>query len=422
MAFTREKIKDFYLLTTDVENIFINEYMPEAPGDYVKVYLYGLLYSQREEEMTLSQMARHLSLEENVIDAAWDYWEKSGVVKRIFAGPPSREYDIQFNQLREAMYGFGQNPKVEAVAKEEENILGDEKLKELIEGVESFFGKTLSPKETAEIFSWHREICATSPVIYGAVSYCSEKGKTGIGYMTKVIRQWTEIGLKTEEDVNKHIASIEQRYMQYKKILQSLGLNRGVTDAEKEIIDKWFNEMKFSLERILEACCKGSFIPNPNIRYVNGILEKWYEEAKADGRDVNSKKTVTQAEMNRYYEFLRKEAEEAAQKRREEVHTRIPRIKEVDRDLLELGKRMSKSLLTGDIEKQKETRRLMSLLEQERTVLLTENNYREDYTDIKYTCDICKDTGMTDDGKRCPCTKEKTGEAELWLNSSSERK
>ena len=46
MGFTKAKVKDFYLLTTDVENIFINEYLPAASGDYVKVYLYGLLYAQ----------------------------------------------------------------------------------------------------------------------------------------------------------------------------------------------------------------------------------------------------------------------------------------------------------------------------------------------------------------------------------------
>ena len=52
MSFKREKIRDIYLLTTEVENIFINEYMPQAPGDYVKVYLYGLLYSGNGEAMT----------------------------------------------------------------------------------------------------------------------------------------------------------------------------------------------------------------------------------------------------------------------------------------------------------------------------------------------------------------------------------
>ena len=62
MSFKREKIRDIYLLTTEVENIFINEYMPQAPGDYVKVYLYGLLYSGNGEAMTEKQMSRQLGL------------------------------------------------------------------------------------------------------------------------------------------------------------------------------------------------------------------------------------------------------------------------------------------------------------------------------------------------------------------------
>ena len=37
MNFRREEIKEYYLLDTDVENIFINEYMASAPGDFVKV-------------------------------------------------------------------------------------------------------------------------------------------------------------------------------------------------------------------------------------------------------------------------------------------------------------------------------------------------------------------------------------------------
>ena len=47
MNFKTERIKDFYLLATEVENIFINEYLPQAPGDYVKVYLYALLYAKQ---------------------------------------------------------------------------------------------------------------------------------------------------------------------------------------------------------------------------------------------------------------------------------------------------------------------------------------------------------------------------------------
>ena len=34
MSFKHEKINDLFLLDTSVENIFINEYMASAPGDF----------------------------------------------------------------------------------------------------------------------------------------------------------------------------------------------------------------------------------------------------------------------------------------------------------------------------------------------------------------------------------------------------
>ena len=61
-----------------------------------------------------------------------------------------------------------------------------------------------------------------------------------------------------------------------------------------------------------------------------------------------------------------------------------------------------------------ETRRMMRLLEEERAVLLTENNFTVDYTDIKYSCKKCGDTGIDENGSRCVCVKERIGEAELW--------
>ena len=426
MSFTREKIKDFYLLATEVENIFLNEYMPAAPGDYVKVYLYGLLYSQNNGEMTREQMAKQLGMAEKQIDAAWEYWNQMGVVDKNPKSPAGFDYDIEFKQLRGLMYASqqhsGNQSYIDEKATVSQEVLYDEKLKNLVLGVEEILGKDLSAKETQEIFCWIKEIGATFDVISAAVSYCIEKGKTGISYMTKVIQQWTEDGLKTEEDVKIHIEAMEYRFTQYNQILRTLGLNRGVTRAEKEIIDRWFDEMNFNMDRVLDACCKGSFISSPNVRYVNGILEKWYEEAKNQGRDVNSKKTITQSDLNRYYEHLRKSAEERARNRKEEVYEKLPRIEQVDKELILLGKRLSKSLLSGDSVSQKDTKRLMSLLEQERAVLLTENNFREDYTDIKYSCNKCNDTGITDEGIRCSCTKEKIGEAEIWLNSSLAKK
>ena len=182
-------------------------------------------------------------------------------------------------------------------------------------------------------------------------------------------------------------------------------------------MDTWLDEMHFNMERILEACARTVSISNPNLRYVNKILENWQQEASRDGRDVNKKVTVTQTVLNRYYEFLRRKAEKEAQERKEQIYTQIPQIAEIDQTLNELGSGISRSLLSGDRSAVDRIRRQMDELEGERAVLLTENNFRIDYTDVKYSCDLCKDTGVTEEGTRCTCTNKRIEEAEIWQKS-----
>lgn len=423
MGFTQEKIKDFYLLTTDVENIFINEYMPIAPGQYVKVFLYGLLYSQNHEELTAKQFAQQLQMTEKEVEKAWDYWESLGVISKKYI-INTNEYDIEFKQLRSVMYGSGAqaaNTAKNAKTQNEGTPLVDETIRDLIHSVEQAIGRTMSPKESKEVASWIDEIGATVEVIMAAVEYCLEKGKRGINYMAKVVLQWTKDGFKTREDADAHIKSLEMRYGNYKKILQTLGLNRAATEAEREMIDSWFDEMEFNFDRVMDACVKASFISSPNVRYVNKVLCNWYEEAKVDGRNVNKKSTISKADLNKYYEYLRKKAEAEAEQRKAEIYEKIPRIEELDEEIIGLGMKLSRTMLSGNKVEVQRIRKLMELLEEERAVLLTENNYREDYTDIKYACDKCKDTGITEEGGRCSCTVERMGEAELWQNSSSSK-
>ena len=420
MSFTREKIKDFYLLTTDIENIFINEYMPAAPGEYVKVFLYGLLYSQNSGQMTHKKMASQLGMTEAQVEEAWDYWDKLGVVSKRYV-INSETYNVEFKQLRSLMYGLGGKIQEDIDVQqevEEPTPLESPEAKEVLWAIEGILARPLSYNENMEIVSWLNDIGASQEVILGAVEYCVEKGKRGINYIAKVVLQWTKDGFKTTEDVKKHISTLEERFGNYKKVLQTLGLNRPATEAEREMMDNWFDVMQFNMDRVMDACVKASFISNPNLKYVNKVLENWYEEAKVDGRNVNNKLTISNTDLNKYYEHLRKTAEAEAEGRKDEVYSSIPRIKEIDDELLDLGMKLSRTLLGGSLTDVDKTKKLIELLEQERAVLLTENNYREDYTDIKYACDRCSDTGVTEEGGRCSCTKERMGEAELWLTSS----
>ena len=84
---------------TPVENQFILEYLAGAKGDYVKVYLYGLLccYHPRKE-MDIASMSRELELTEDVILAAFRYWERRRLVCRISDNPPSWQF-VNIKQL-----------------------------------------------------------------------------------------------------------------------------------------------------------------------------------------------------------------------------------------------------------------------------------------------------------------------------------
>lgn len=426
MNYIKGKIKDFYLLTSEIENIFLNEYMPGAPGDHVKVYLFGFMYAQQGEEMSHETLARQLRLSLDQVDQAWTYWADMGVVKKH----PQKDagsslplnYDVEFLHLREQMY---RSPLTEVqeepdtYGEEADEMLQNQEVKTLLADIQLITGRTLSAGEAQEIYSWLTDLGAKPEVIAQAYAYCVSRGKSNVKYISKVVTQWTGQGFQTKEEVQQYLDEVEQRFGMQKRILQSLGMNRSATEAEKELMNRWFDEMHFSLERVLEACSRTVSISNPNLRYVNKILENWYQEAKKEGRDVNKKVTVTQTVLNRYYEFLRKKEEKEAQERKEEIYEKLPRIEEIDKTITELGSSISRSLLSGGRRSAIEgIRRQMRELESERAVLLTENDFPIDYTDLKYSCEICRDTGMTEEGRRCTCTGRRIEEAELWQKSN----
>ena len=106
MTFRREKIKDYFLLDTSVENLFINEYMAAAPGDFVKVYLFAQMYADLGQEITNEEIAKYLSMEHEDVLRAWTYWEKMGVIRKIRRESADKfDYDVEFVLLKEQFYG-----------------------------------------------------------------------------------------------------------------------------------------------------------------------------------------------------------------------------------------------------------------------------------------------------------------------------
>ncbi|MBQ7381318.1 MAG: ATP-binding protein [Clostridia bacterium] len=100
-------------------------------------------------------------------------------------------------------------------------------------------------------------------------------------------------------------------------------------------------------------------------------------------------------------------AEEAAESRRAELHMRLPRVAEIDRALGLTGVRIMGAGLLPTAQREAEIERLHAendKLLAEREVCLRAAGYPADYSDVKYECEKCGDSGYVGI-KMCDCMR-----------------
>ncbi len=404
--FIRTAPKDLFLKDTLVENIFIGEYMAPAPSDFVKVYLFGLMSVEADYYIDNSIMAKQLSLDEEDVLKAWNYWEKIGVIRKINKNKDNKfDYTVEFIDQKALFYGNGISSD-ESFAKKSDVL--DEDLVEIYKSVENITGRLLSGKEPLAILSLMEDYGATADIIVGAYQYCKkEKNKDSFSYVEKVVKNWTDKGLKTTKELEEYLSDVDKKYYQYKRIMKSLGFKRNVTEGERNIIDRWFDDMNFTIGTVLEACNKTSGISSPNINYVNKVLENWYKQAngkelKKNNESVN-KNLFTPKDVAEYYQKIKRQNEEEASRKIREVYSKIPLIEKIDREIRELSMNMSRIMLSGGKYKSEDLKNKIRDLSEKKALALDENGYPLDYMDTSYRCSICQDTGTDEDGLRCKC-------------------
>lgn len=108
-------------------------------------------------------------------------------------------------------------------------------------------------------------------------------------------------------------------------------------------------------------------------------------------------------------EYLEKyqKARTAADMRASEIYARIPRVREIDALLSRTALEIMSAVTSGKENAEEALARVRARndsLMAERDVLLSNAGYPTDYTDVRYECDKCGDTGYVD-GRMCECMK-----------------
>jgi len=400
MAYFIEKTKNINLEDTAIPNLFITDFMPDAPdGDFVKVYIYAYMCCRQGIALTHGELAERLGLEPAKIHAAWRYFADRRIV-RIWETVPQDEkhFDVEFVDVKGMLYS-GEKTQAQS------GSLSNPALEELFRKIAVICGTpTIGGGDAQRILSWIEDMEAAPEVIEYAYEFCrDERGEKSARYIEKIVKEWTGKGLKTARDVREYRAKTDARSANYKKLMKAVGLRyENITSAEEKIFDIWLDEYGYTVDELIEMAEKTAGKSN-KLRYLGGIIKN--ERAEA-GKDSANKARGGMAARNEHYRKTRQQSEDLAAARLEEVYLALPEVRLADEEVTRLNAELIRILTSGMADKESAVNRLNKETKaaiKERKRLLSEGGFSEDYTDVIYGCPRCRDTGVLENGSSCDC-------------------
>lgn len=328
---------------TTVSDIFIDQYMPKANGEFVKVYLYLLRATGSGAGIaTISEIADHFSNTEADIIRALNYWASEGILQLqsgadgqimginlcslSVSGMHTAQSNIQSAVADNAAQNSLQNSVVnnaaqnistanirmqdsvveklksqttdKAASSQKEYTLDEIKefrknpdISELFFIIETYLKHTLSSTDTNMVLYWLDELHFSTDLVEYLVEYCITKGHSSLRYMNKVALGWADAGIKTVDQAKDDAAAHSQIYY---SVMKALGITgRNLVDSEVSLINKWVGEYGFDIELVKAACNKTiSAIQKPSFEYTDSILANWRK------KDVHTLKDVEVLDAN----------------------------------------------------------------------------------------------------------------------------
>lgn len=321
MSFIK-KTTDIDFGQTSIENIFINDFMPMANGTHVKVYLLGFKFANDNEvnfKVNNQTIANHLNIPLVDVLKAWDFWENINIIKKHSKEdvPDSNDYIVEFISLRQ-LY-IDNNYSKTSFKNDISEVKGENQVKDLLSAnevpeikemfynVSQLLRRSLTTNERMKILDWISDYCITPDIITRAFQYSIEqRGVKNLSYVGAIIRNWYDKGIITIEKVDSELAKSDERFSSYIKVMKCLGLNSTIIgDAAKNMMNKWFDRWGFSMEIVLKACESCVNISNPNLSYIDSILNDWFtngikttEEAENRKNTLRKDKTKVNTKTN----------------------------------------------------------------------------------------------------------------------------
>ena len=319
---------------TILSNIFIDQYMPGAGGEFVKVYIYLLrLLADPSASVCLPLLADRLNCTEGDISRALKYWsneglliletDPSGELTGITLTEPSPDTQMELTAtvsvpqsalaattpisqtVSAATVSVPQSalaatapisqmvsaatvstPQPDTAPSRSASALTPARIKELKENedvaqliyiCEQYLGKTLTPTDTRKILFFYDELKMSVDLIDFLIQYCVGRGHKSMRYIETVAMAWSKEGITTVEMAKDSTSRYGRDYF---TILKAMGItNRNPVDSEIVMMDTWLKDYGFSMDMIQEACSRTIMqTGQPSFQYAHKILTGWFKK------------------------------------------------------------------------------------------------------------------------------------------------
>lgn len=327
---------NFQTNATLISNDFIDNYMIQANGEFVKVYLFLLRHLDDPcQTLTLSMIADCLNNTEKDILRAFRYWESQGLLKlekdaeghisalelnKISVSESAAAQPVQSCVSAKTQSAPAATPVMEKSVMERsvsetsssksvskaQNAAPDKAIaldsfkaqkerKNLFFVAEQYLGRLLSPTDMDIISYLYDTKEMSASLIEYLIEYCVENNHKSIHYIKTVGKRWAEEGIHTVEEA-------KQQSLSYNKncytILNAFGIrNRAPAEPELSYIRKWTDEYGFTLDIITEAINRTmNALHQPNFEYTDRILSDWSEKQVHHLQDIVSLDVAFQKE------------------------------------------------------------------------------------------------------------------------------
>lgn len=341
---------------TTVSDIFIDQYMPKANGEFVKVYLYLLRATGSGAGIaTISEIADHFSNTEADIIRALNYWASEGILQ-LQSGADGQIMGINLCSLSvsgmQAAQSYIQSAVADNAAQNilQNSVVNNDAQNNLQNGVVNNDAQNISTTNirmqdsvVAKLKTQATDKPASSQKEYTLDEIKEFRKNPDISELFFIIETYLKHTLSSS-DTNMVLYWLDElhfstdlveylveycitkghsslRYMNkvalgwadagiktvdqakddaaahsqiYYSVMKALGITgRNLVDSEVSLINKWVGEYGFDIELVKAACSKTiSAIQKPSFEYTDSILANWRK------KDVHTLKDVEVLDAN----------------------------------------------------------------------------------------------------------------------------